>query len=75
MNKNLFTLNLFEVQVSNRLTVNVLSVNVGRIIVAMVIAFESLISWMPMYGEIKLAFFVYLWYPKTKVTKYTVSEL
>uniref|UniRef100_A0A0E0MJV5 HVA22-like protein n=1 Tax=Oryza punctata TaxID=4537 RepID=A0A0E0MJV5_ORYPU len=36
------------------------------IIVAMVIAFESLISWMPMYGEIKLAFFVYLWYPKTK---------
>ncbi|KAL6642295.1 hypothetical protein ACP70R_020476 [Stipagrostis hirtigluma subsp. patula] len=36
------------------------------IIVAMVIAFESLISWMPMYSEIKLAFFVYLWYPKTK---------
>uniref|UniRef100_A0ACD5XZ16 Uncharacterized protein n=3 Tax=Avena sativa TaxID=4498 RepID=A0ACD5XZ16_AVESA len=36
------------------------------IIVAMVIAFESLISWMPMYGEMKLAFFVYLWYPKTK---------
>ncbi|XBI79806.1 hypothetical protein VPH35_089144 [Triticum aestivum] len=32
----------------------------------MVIAFESLISWMPMYGEFKLAFFVYLWYPKTK---------
>ncbi|KAK1628602.1 hypothetical protein QYE76_002917 [Lolium multiflorum] len=37
-----------------------------RIIVSMVIAFESLISWMPMYGEMKLAFFVYLWYPKTK---------
>ncbi|XP_006664354.2 putative HVA22-like protein g [Oryza brachyantha] len=36
------------------------------IIVAMVIACEGLISWMPMYGEIKLAFFVYLWYPKTK---------
>ncbi|CAM0950075.1 unnamed protein product [Alopecurus aequalis] len=36
------------------------------IIVAMVIAVEGLISWMPMYGEIKLAFFVYLWYPKTK---------
>ncbi|KAK1647098.1 hypothetical protein QYE76_064903 [Lolium multiflorum] len=36
------------------------------IIVAMVIAVESFISWMPMYGEIKLAFFVYLWYPKTK---------
>ncbi|CAN6335610.1 unnamed protein product, partial [Urochloa humidicola] len=36
------------------------------IIVAMVIAFESVISWMPMYSEMKLAFFVYLWYPKTK---------
>ncbi|XP_078155111.1 putative HVA22-like protein g isoform X4 [Carex rostrata] len=22
--------------------------------------------WLPMYGEVKLAFFVYLWYPKTK---------
>ncbi|KAL6906111.1 hypothetical protein ACP4OV_003712 [Aristida adscensionis] len=36
------------------------------IIVAMVIACESVISWMPMYSEMKLAFFVYLWYPKTK---------
>ncbi|KAL5648405.1 hypothetical protein ACJX0J_039214, partial [Zea mays] len=36
------------------------------IIVAMVIAVESVISWMPMYSEMKLAFFVYLWYPKTK---------
>uniref|UniRef100_A0A0E0I4F5 HVA22-like protein n=1 Tax=Oryza nivara TaxID=4536 RepID=A0A0E0I4F5_ORYNI len=36
------------------------------IIVSMVIACESFVSWMPMYGEIKLAFFVYLWYPKTK---------
>lgn len=51
MNKNLFTLNLFEVQVSNRLTVNVLSVNVGRIIVAMVIAFESLISWLVQFSS------------------------
>ncbi|KAG8089012.1 hypothetical protein GUJ93_ZPchr0011g27163 [Zizania palustris] len=32
----------------------------------MVISCESFVSWMPMYGEIKLAFFVYLWYPKTK---------
>lgn len=23
-----------------------------------------------MYGEVKLAFFVYLWYPKTKVTDF-----
>ncbi|XP_019703640.1 putative HVA22-like protein g [Elaeis guineensis] len=27
---------------------------------------EPLVSWLPMYGEAKLAFFVYLWYPKTK---------
>jgi hypothetical protein len=25
---------------------------------------------MPMYSEMKLAFFVYLWYPKTKVRKH-----
>ncbi|KAJ4766710.1 HVA22-like protein [Rhynchospora pubera] len=36
------------------------------IIVAIVLVLESLLSWLPMYGEIKLAFFVYLWYPKTK---------
>ncbi|OAY84892.1 HVA22-like protein j [Ananas comosus] len=40
------------------------------IIVAIVTAFERLgdvfVSWLPMYGEAKLAFFVYLWYPKTK---------
>ncbi|KAG1369732.1 HVA22-like protein [Cocos nucifera] len=27
---------------------------------------DPLVSWVPMYGEAKLAFFVYLWYPKTK---------
>ncbi|KAK4434613.1 HVA22-like protein i [Sesamum alatum] len=26
--------------------------------------------WIPMYGEAKLAFFVYLWFPKTKGTTY-----
>ncbi|XP_038973294.1 putative HVA22-like protein g [Phoenix dactylifera] len=31
---------------------------------------ESFISWLPMYNEAKLAFFVYLWYPKTKGTAY-----
>lgn len=31
---------------------------------------ESFISWLPMYSEAKLAFFVYLWYPKTKGTTY-----
>ncbi|KAG1361894.1 hypothetical protein COCNU_10G001130 [Cocos nucifera] len=31
---------------------------------------ESFISWLPMYNEAKLAFFIYLWYPKTKGTTY-----
>ncbi|XP_068664225.1 putative HVA22-like protein g [Aristolochia californica] len=44
------------------------------IIVAGVIVFERfgdiLISWVPMYGEMKLAFFIFLWHPKTKGTSY-----
>lgn len=40
------------------------------VIVAIVTVIEKfgdpLVSWLPMYGEAKLAFFVYLWYPKTK---------
>ncbi|PKA59499.1 HVA22-like protein i [Apostasia shenzhenica] len=31
---------------------------------------DALISWLPMYGELKLAFFVYLWHPRTKGTIY-----
>ncbi|XP_020260849.1 HVA22-like protein i [Asparagus officinalis] len=31
---------------------------------------ESFISWLPMYSEAKVAFFVYLWYPKTRGTAY-----
>ncbi|XP_002990033.2 putative HVA22-like protein g [Selaginella moellendorffii] len=31
---------------------------------------DTLISWLPMYNEAKLAFIVYLWYPKTKGTNY-----
>ncbi|KAJ7978563.1 HVA22-like protein [Quillaja saponaria] len=27
---------------------------------------DTCISWLPLYSEAKLAFFVYLWYPKTK---------
>ncbi|RWW15458.1 hypothetical protein GW17_00020704, partial [Ensete ventricosum] len=33
-------------------------------------AFLYLILLIPMYSEAKLAFFVYLWYPKTKGTTY-----
>nr|CAD1821341.1 unnamed protein product [Ananas comosus var. bracteatus] len=31
---------------------------------------DNFISWLPMYSEAKLAFIVYLWYPKTKGTTY-----
>ncbi|KAJ3682624.1 hypothetical protein LUZ60_015197 [Juncus effusus] len=31
---------------------------------------DAFISWVPLYSEAKLAFFIYLWYPKTKGTKY-----
>ncbi|KAK8916740.1 HVA22-like protein i [Platanthera zijinensis] len=31
---------------------------------------DALISWLPMYNEAKVAFFVYLWYPKTRGAKY-----
>ncbi|GMY25345.1 HVA22-like protein j isoform X3 [Fagus crenata] len=40
------------------------------IIVAMLTVLERIgdifISWVPMYGELKLALFIYLWYPTTK---------
>uniref|UniRef100_A0A2C9VEA7 HVA22-like protein n=1 Tax=Manihot esculenta TaxID=3983 RepID=A0A2C9VEA7_MANES len=36
---------------------------------------DTFISWLPMYGEVKLAFFIYLWYPKTKGTGYIYETL
>ncbi|XP_043725799.1 putative HVA22-like protein g [Telopea speciosissima] len=44
------------------------------IIVAVLIVLERIVdvfvSWLPLYGELKLAFYIYLWYPKTKGTSY-----
>uniref|UniRef100_A0A5B7BB37 HVA22-like protein n=1 Tax=Davidia involucrata TaxID=16924 RepID=A0A5B7BB37_DAVIN len=49
------------------------------IIVAVLTVFERIgdifISWLPMYGEMKLAVFIYLWYPKTKGTGYVYETL
>ncbi|CBI30367.3 hypothetical protein VitviT2T_012462 [Vitis vinifera] len=49
------------------------------IIVAMLTVTERFadifISWLPMYGEMKLAFIIYLWYPKTKGTGYVYEVL
>lgn len=35
---------------------------------------DMFISWVPMYSEAKLAFFIYLWYPKTKGTTYVYDS-
>lgn len=49
------------------------------IIVALMTAFERIsdifISWVPMYAEMKLALFLYLWYPKTKGTGFVYETL
>ncbi|KAK7278710.1 hypothetical protein RJT34_23746 [Clitoria ternatea] len=31
---------------------------------------DIFLGWLPMYGEMKVVFFIYLWYPKTKGTGY-----
>ncbi|KAL6141699.1 hypothetical protein ACLB2K_059987 [Fragaria x ananassa] len=49
------------------------------IIVAMLTVLERLgdvfVSWLPMYGEAKVAIFIYLWYPKTRGTGYIYKTL
>ncbi|XP_042063434.1 putative HVA22-like protein g isoform X2 [Salvia splendens] len=35
---------------------------------------DIFIGWVPMYGEAKLAFFIYLWFPKTKGTAYVYDS-
>ncbi|CAM0947506.1 unnamed protein product [Alopecurus aequalis] len=48
------------------------------ILLAMLTVFErvgdNFISWLPMYSEAKLAFIVYLWYPKTQGTSYVYES-
>lgn len=47
------------------------------ILVAALTVFErvgdTFVSWLPMYSEAKLAFFIYLWYPKTMGTTYVYN--
>ncbi|KAG0614484.1 hypothetical protein M758_6G180600 [Ceratodon purpureus] len=49
------------------------------IIIAVVTVLERLadilISWVPLYSEAKLAFIIYLWYPKTMGTTYVYTTL
>lgn len=35
---------------------------------------DTFVSWVPMYCEAKLAFFIFLWYPKTKGTTYVYDS-
>ncbi|KAL6848538.1 hypothetical protein ACP4OV_021832 [Aristida adscensionis] len=35
---------------------------------------DNFVSWLPMYSEAKLAFIVYLWYPKTRGTAYVYES-
>ncbi|KAL2894829.1 HVA22-like protein i [Bienertia sinuspersici] len=48
------------------------------ILVAVMTVFErvsdTFISWLPMYSEAKLAFIIYLWYPRTKGTTYVYDS-
>ncbi|KAJ4716707.1 HVA22-like protein [Melia azedarach] len=36
---------------------------------------DAFISWLPMYSEAKLAFFIYLWHPKTMGTDYVYNVI
>ncbi|KAH9624585.1 hypothetical protein KSS87_004243 [Heliosperma pusillum] len=48
------------------------------ILVAVMTVFErvgdTFVSWVPMYSEAKLAFVIYLWYPRTKGTTYVYDS-
>ncbi|CAN8312637.1 unnamed protein product [Cochlearia groenlandica] len=49
-----------------------------RILVAALTIFErvgdAFASWVPLYSEAKLAFFIYLWFPKTRGTTYVYDS-
>ncbi|XP_071910740.1 putative HVA22-like protein g isoform X1 [Coffea arabica] len=49
------------------------------ILVALVTVLERIgdifVSWLPMYGEMKLALFIYLWYPRTKGSGYVYDTI
>lgn len=49
------------------------------IIVALVTVLERFtdifVGWLPLYGEMKVAFFVYLWYPKIKGTGFVYQTV
>ncbi|XP_058739000.1 putative HVA22-like protein g [Vicia villosa] len=36
---------------------------------------DVVIGWLPLYGELKLALFIYMWYPKTKGTGYVYNKV
>ncbi|KAJ1381490.1 TB2/DP1/HVA22-related protein [Sesbania bispinosa] len=36
---------------------------------------DVFMEWLPLYGEMKLSLFIYLWYPKTKGTGYVYNAV
>ncbi|RZC21573.1 HVA22-like protein j isoform C [Glycine soja] len=54
--------------------------SICRVIVALFTVLENFTDavigwWFPLYGELKLALFIYLWYPKTKGTGYVYNTV
>ncbi|ONK77502.1 uncharacterized protein A4U43_C02F7240 [Asparagus officinalis] len=51
--------------------------NLTILIVAILTVFERFfdvfVSWLPLYDETKIAFFIYLWHPKTKGTSWVYA--
>lgn len=49
-----------------------------RILLAFLTTLETItdftVSWLPMYGEAKLALVLYLWYPKTRVSTHLINS-
>ncbi|XP_051150512.1 putative HVA22-like protein g [Andrographis paniculata] len=49
------------------------------IVVAVITVLEKIgdvfIAWLPMYGELKLALFIFLWFPETRGTGYIYEKL
>ncbi|MCO5606121.1 hypothetical protein L7F22_060308 [Adiantum nelumboides] len=36
---------------------------------------DPFVAWVPLYGEIKLAFIIYLWHPKTQVSQLQLQNM
>ncbi|KFK44120.1 hypothetical protein AALP_AA1G218100 [Arabis alpina] len=69
---------LWEIVQPLRPLMTMLSPSLKMILVAALTIFErvgdAFASWVPLYCEAKLAFFIYLWFPKTRGTTYVYDS-